>query len=1166
MAWHCGSYRRVPPAAALLLLLWAVPAAAQDTGTITGTVVDNQKQVIPGASVTLTHELSGSARTATSDPRGEFTFQGVAPATYTVKVELSGFKTFERRGNVLNASTRMDLGRLVLDVGPLTETITVEATGARVETSNSDYSGLLTSTQISQIQTKGRDVMSLLRLLPGVRYEDDIEAMGESFGSNVPHIAGQRRAWNQITVDGLNGNELSGTSRFASATNLDAIAEVKVLHGSYKAEYGRSGGGNVKIVTKGGGQRYTGSTYYFARRDKWNENRWENIQANQPIPKYNYDTFGANIGGPAKVRDDLFFFYSVEKWRSQQPGDLRRFLVPTEAERNGDFSNLRDSSNRIIHIRDPLRSGSCHSVNGGPGCFPGNIVPQDRIDRNGQALLKMLPAPNFFDRAISGGNYNFVNQETPDKPRLNHVATVDWRPTTNDHFRFSFNSFDSLQTGSEITAGPSRWGYFDGTYDFGNKFFTARHTRTITSNLVNELVGGVRRQTEGFGWGTDADLDRIRRDTVGFNVGQFNPHLNPLNLLPEARITGTSRTGSSILFGYDTRIGEVASDYIASVDETLTWLKGRHALKGGFYFEYLRNHEARGGIWNGRFDFRSTGNNPLNTNHGFSNTVLGVFQNYTEVDNYRSTRNNHLQAEWYVQDTWRAANRLTLDYGMRFLWFTPYWQANERTAAFVPDRWDPANAPRMYQPARINNQNVALDPVTGQTLNQVYIGTFVPGSGDPANGMVSASDRSYPRGFRDNPGIHAEPRLGLAYDLFGNGKTRLHAGAGLFHQATLGGGSQGNLQGPPNFNEVTIYYNTLADFMAPGTTLTQRPVSVRGLERDAKTPSATRWTAGVQQDIGWGTIVGASYVGSINRHLYMERNINEIPPETRFLDINPQNRDPRNVNNALPSEFLRPYPGFQDIVIGENWGTGKYNSLQLEVARRYIKGIQFSGAYTYAKAYGYGDEDGARVSIFRPLEEGYWGPLGSNQTHNLVVSYTIDLPNGSRMADNHVTRVLLDGWLLSGENAWVTGDWATVTQSFNYTVDFTGGQEGARPNMIGNPELSRGERDAETRWLNAAAFTPPSGRGDIGDAPRLNFRQPGVNNWNLAIFKNFSMGGPRAFQLRVEAYNVLNTVQFREVDRGLRWDPQGNQINPNFGKASRSRNPRIMQISARFNF
>jgi type 1 fimbria pilin len=238
-------FARGPAVAAgcLLAALLASPAAAQNTGTISGTIVDNTAQVVPGATVTLINEATGDARTTVSNDRGEFAFRAVNPGSYTVRVELTGFRTTERRNNILNISGQLDLGALKLDVGTLNEVVSVTAEGTVIETKNSDYSGLLTSTQISQIQTRGRDVVNLLRLLPGVHYEADIEAMGDSFGSQIPNIGGMRKHWNQVTVDGLNGNELSGTNRMNSSINLDAIAEVKVLLNTYKAEFGHSGGG-----------------------------------------------------------------------------------------------------------------------------------------------------------------------------------------------------------------------------------------------------------------------------------------------------------------------------------------------------------------------------------------------------------------------------------------------------------------------------------------------------------------------------------------------------------------------------------------------------------------------------------------------------------------------------------------------------------------------------------------------------------------------------------------------------------------------------------------------------------------------------------------------------------------------------------------------------------
>jgi hypothetical protein len=202
---------RVAAIVAALAALLASPAAAQNTGSISGTVVDTSGQVVPGATVTLTNEATADTRTQPSKERGEFSFFAVPPGSYTVKVELVGFKPVDLRNNILNASGQVDLGRLTLEVGTISETVIVASSGTPVETTNSDYSGLLTSNQMSQMQTRGRDVMSLLKLLPGVRPDADIDAMGDSFGSNVPNINGMRRAWNQVTVDGLNGNELSGT-------------------------------------------------------------------------------------------------------------------------------------------------------------------------------------------------------------------------------------------------------------------------------------------------------------------------------------------------------------------------------------------------------------------------------------------------------------------------------------------------------------------------------------------------------------------------------------------------------------------------------------------------------------------------------------------------------------------------------------------------------------------------------------------------------------------------------------------------------------------------------------------------------------------------------------------------------------------------------------------
>jgi hypothetical protein len=1179
--------RSVRIAVVVLMLLAGLAdgAAAQNTGTITARVVDGAGAVVPGADVVLTDERTGAARTAVSDPRGDVQFVAMPPGVYSVRVSLQGFRTLERVGNVLTASGQLALGDLTLALGNLSEVITVESTGTKVETDNSDYSALLTSKQIEQIQTKGRDVMSLLRLLPGVRYENDIEAMGDSFGSNVPNVGGQRRAWNQVTVDGLNGNELSGTSRFSSAINLDAIAEVKVLLNTYKAEFGRSGGANIQIVSKSGSSDYSGGLYWYGRRDQWNATPWENNRNGLAKPKYHFDTYGATLGGPVVIpglvsqRDDkkLFFFYSLEAPQVERPGPVRLYRMPTERERRGDFSQTFDLNGRLINIRDPQRTGACSVTTGGPGCFPGNVIPADRIDSSTRNLLDRLPLPNNSSHPAAA-TWNFQRQESSDNPRWNNVLRLDSRGVSNNFFGV-LRTFNSNQYGSEITAGPAKWGFFDGAYIFSDSSINGGWTRIVGSNIVNELQTGIRRQTEGFETADDGQWPNVLRSGVGWTLGQFNPGLNELGVIPLSTF-GLGTTGvDSPDFTFDQRLGSTAQDYLYSIRDTLTWTRGAHTLKFGGYFEYMQNNEARGGTWMGSIQFNNNTTNPLNTNHAFANALLGVYNQYTETDLQRTTRNRAWMSEFFLQDTWKAGANLTIDYGARFLWYAPYVKEGDAVANFDPSRYDPARAPRLYQPAIVNGTRVALDPVTGQTLNAVYIGAFVPGTGDENNGMVTAGD-GVPRGFRETLAPQIEPRLGLSWDPLGTGLTAIHASAGLFHNARLGGGSLGNLSGnPPFIHNPVLSFGTLQSTFVPGTNRLNRPAAIEALEWDYETPSSYNWSVGIRRDIGWGTVVDAAYTGYTGRHLEMYYDRNGVPDGARFLDQNPQNRDPTN-NAALPAEFLRQYRGYQNIRTRGNSGTSDYHSFQLQVNRRYIRGVQFGGAYTYSRARGLADEDPGNLSITlnRP-EEFFYATLAQNQNHSVVVNYTWDLPRASTRWDNAFSRVVLDGWQISGENAFVSGDWAPVILTTSDNFDFTGGEGGnggdlggglriVRPDLVGDP--MSGDRDPITGWFNTDAFARPGGRGDYGDTPRNVVQRPGINNWNLALFKNVPLGGTRRLQVRLEGYNVLNHTQFQDIDRTARFDAAGQQINPNFGTAigigTPTRPPRVLQLSARFSF
>jgi hypothetical protein len=1127
--------------------------------------------------VTLVNEQTRSSRTAPTDSRGEFRFVSVYPGHYTVRVELTGFGSVERRNNVLSASERLSLGDLTLRVGGISEAVTVEASGTQVNPEESQPTGLLTSTQISQIQTKGRDVADLLRLLPGVRYGDDKDALGESFGTELPNIGGQRKHWNHVTIDGVMGNEIGGSNRIAQQINLDAIEEVKVLLNTYRAEYGRGGGAYVQIVSKSGGNEYGGNAYYYGRHEKLNANNFFDNKRGIPRGHYRYNTFGFNLGGPVKIPGlwdqdgdkKLFFHYSLEAPLNERPGTQREYRMPTELERAGDFSRSG------ITLHDPL--------NGQP--FPNNVIPADRINRSGRAILGLFPVPN---NRVASSSANHVHRHVTENPRLNNILRVDWKPSSSDSFFVSLKDWYSDQRGVDITVGPSRWGLFDAHYKATDRGISVGHTHFFGSNLINEFQLGARRQTEEFYPVGDEDWSRLRRADVGFTVGQLHPELNPQGIIPKIFFGAGVGSGSGSAddrepnIWFDNRLVDNGSARYEDFRDNLTWIKGSHTFKGGVYVEHVFNTEGKQGSWMGEFDFRPICDNPRDACRGtvptgassaacgFANALLGVFREYRESDAYPYAQGHGWEGEWYLQDTWKATRRLTLDYGVRFLWYQPWYQSDERAAVFVPERYDPAKAPRLYYPARINNQNVAIDRLTGEIKPEIYVGTSVPGSGDFANGMVLASDPDYPKGFRDNQGIHPEPRLGLAYDVFGDARTVLHVSGGLSHYTRVGNGLINDMaSNPPIVNSPTTYYGTFDSLLSLRGL--SRPVNARGLERNAKTASAYAWALGVQREVGWGTVIDVTYAGSVNRHQSQVRFLNRVPDGAKLLDLHPENVDPRT-GRALPDVFLRPITQYGEITRRENWGTQSYNALQVQLNRRYIRGLQFSVAYTFSKSLGIADEDDQTVFPERDVKKFYYAPNSFSQTHNLVVNYTWDLPKASRVWNSGLVRFLFDNWQISGENAIVSGDWdevvlrrldGTDAENFFGSTSEGGRERKFRAVMTGlNPCVG----DAPDRWVDAAAFVRPARRFDYGNTPRTVCQLPGINNWNLSFFKNFPIGGKRRLQFRWEMYNVLNHTQFKEINHDVAFDAAGNQVEDDFGTVRTARNPRIMQGSIRFSF
>ena len=1141
----------------LALFVFASPALIAQTisGSIVGTVLDTSGHAIAGAPVKVISERTGEERASTTNDAGDFLFPALQPGGYTITVEQPGFKSFKKTNNMLSASERLSAGTIVMQIGAVAESVTVEAQAVSVQTSSSENSALISARQLEQISIRGRDVVSMLRILPGVSQTVDTEFLGGSFGTGTPNIGGARSNWNSLQVDGLTGNDLGSPSVFSSPINMDAIGEVKVLLNNYQAEYGRNGASFINIVTKSGGQQYHGTGYWYKRHEMWNANNFFNNRNNVALPIYRYSTLGGTLGGPAPLgklwkgsKNKAFFFYSFEKSWVKSPQGVRQVTTPSELERRGDYSQTLDQNNTRILVRDPLAGAN----------FAGNIVPASRINKNGQAILHLFPLPNTLDRNLTRGNFNYQFQESINQPRNQHLFRIDLKPTNSDSINVRGSTWYADSLGYAVAAGSSNWGLVRQHYTYTDNGIVLNYTKILSPRMVNEFTGGARHGVEKGPPESDQELKQVQRPDRGLSsLGQFFPANNALKIIPQASFGGVPGAAG---ISYDGRFPLRGADTVFNFSDNVTFTAGSHTLKGGFFYERTRNYEGEQGNYGGNFGFGRDVNNPFDSNYAYSNALLGNFQSYTESQSRPSNEGRKTSTAYFVQDTWKINRRLTIDYGMRFVWYNHWYHARNQAAAWDFSFFDTAKIPTLYRPIGTAQGRRAVNPKTGEILPAVFIGAFVSGSGEPFNGAVTATNGNYPRGFREQQGLLYEPRIGFAYDPFGKGKTAIRGGFGIFHN-TVAPGVRGFSQNPPVQVTPQVFYGNLDTFL--GTAGTLFPGGTSTFERKVITPSMYNFTLGVQHDIGRATVVNVSYVGNVGRHLQVSKNINTVPYGARYL---PQNADPQNPATPLNDNFFRPYQGWAGITYNDFSSTANYNSLQTTLNRRMGRGLSMSVAYTWSKSMAYTDSDGDGVAMYRPIRIWNYGKTGYDQTHIFVANYVWDLPRFSnKLMPNKAGKMILDGWQVSGISTFNSGLPSGVGFSTVDAVDLSGGGDGTRINVTGKAQKDIGDRTF-SQFFNTNVFARPA-RGDVGSAPKDVFRRPGQSNWDISFFKIFPLGSEKKnLQLRWEMYNAFNHTQFDSVDSTARFDAAGNQVNTRFGEVIGARSPRRMQASLRFTF
>ena len=1204
----------------LVLISTAVISSQSVTGSISGIVTDSLGGVIPNATVMLINEANGSSRNSQTNEEGRFSFASVQPGSYTVRIEREGFQALERKNNALTASDNLALGEMQLTAGKVSETVTITSQGQLIEKDSSNLTARITADQLDLISTKGRDVTSLLRLLPGTSNNDDIESVGEGFGTDLPVISGQRGRTTVTSIDGLNASEPSGSNKVSMSINQDAVAEVQVLRNNYTAEYGNNGGAIINIVSKGGGTEFRGSAYYYLRNEALNGNNYFTNRLNLPRALYRHNIWGFNAGGPMWVprfgesekffwKDKAFFFFSYEKPHTITPTDPVFVTVPTPLERVGDFSQSR-STNGAVFIADPLRAslGPCSSLTGpnSEGCFRDpsratssnplglNIIPLNRINASGQALLKYFPLPNAATAANPG---QYVFQKSADTPKRSMVIRFDFQPTHKDNLYWKLQKWTADNEGLGTPGWPNgatgrdRWGILS-HYLYKDDGWTANWVHTINSHIVNEFSFGMRHDSEGF-IPSDGIVEGLQRDALNYTAPQLYPTNNHLGTIPRA--TGwTSIVGNPANINWLDRWGETGNDYIKpTFGDNLSVNHGDHSLKFGAFFERVRNGEAPGGQWSGVYDFGNSSSNGFttaagNTNFAYANALIGSFNTYTEASARPFTNLELKLFQWYAADQWKITKRFTLNYGIRFGWHSPFFQVDKQGSNFDSTLFNPANTALLYvawctAAGSVNgvpplgtacpaaNQR-AVDPRnTSVLLPARLVRSFIPGAGNQNNGLAIGTDPNTPLGYRTTRSIDYEPRVGFAWDIFGRGKTVIRAMGGIYHAPRVGGGTTGgNLVNNPPANRTLVLQNGNIDTLASlvGTEL-NFPSSLNAVEVQSHTPETYNFSGGVQQDLGFDTIIEVTYVGSFSRWLGERRNINGIADGAKFVNCptlpagitcHPENRDPFTANSAKNNDFLRPYPGFGDINLVTWSGTSNYNSLQIQVNRRYTSHFQYGVAYTFSKSLDYANDDSSDVNYGRPYHAFNYGVSDFDQPHILTVNYIWDVPGLDKVWNNAFTRAVFGNWQISGNTSFASGKPKSVSVTYTsgtqtitagqtcpagstqtsatvctMITDFTGGQVNSRPFLTCDPNKGASGNDPTGLPLviNVSCFAPPTALGQIGNVPRNVIRMPSSFNTDLSLFKNIKWGEKRNIRLRWEVYNVFNRANFRDIDAAL---------------------------------
>ena len=1107
--------RYFPLGAVILLLAFAAASASGQTifGRISGTVTDSSGAVIPNASVTVRNNATNLERTAVTDDEGFYTVTNLPVGNYTVSVEQTGFKKSVQTGNVLAADTRLTVN-LTLEPGSVSETVEVSTTaGETVNTTSGEVARVVDKRQVQNLALNGRNYMQLVTLIPGAAILDEDQlALTTSLSISQAAINGNRPNYNSLSVDGGFNMDSGSNNSQVNNVGIDFIQEVKIQTSNFSAEYGRNAGASINVVTRSGGNDYHGSAYEFIRNDKLDaRNVFSSVKQ-----KLRFNNFGWNFNGPI-VKDKLFFFVGQEyKYIRQDAAPVRRIL-PTRAERLGDFSRRLAGFDGIIGtaddgvLRDPTKaantcvapvvssSGAVTTPAIRTGCFAGNIIPSGLITTDGRAIASVFSAMeklavSYFDTPTA--NNAIFQQPNPFDYREDNIR-IDYRINAKHsvYGRYLHDKYDLIDPfgtfiNSPLPTVPTN------RLRPGNSYQLS-YTWLISPTFINEAKAnaswnGQRIPPVGEFW---------KRSTFGFAY----PQLFSGGRFDDG-IPNTTFSGAGSPSNFNGPSGSLLSPTTdIAVSDNVTVIRGKHSMKTGFIV--IRNRKDQ----NGRSNY--TGNLAFNTNatrstgNSFADALLGNFRSYSEANDDPIGFFRFNQVEAYATDSWKVARNLSIEFGARFYHFSPtYTQANN-LASFDPSRYDPAQAVTI-----LANGNIDLTK-GGNRFN----GLLRAGDGIPSaeRGRVSVSDAvlaTIPTGA--TPGFYnaknkIAPRFGFSYAPFNDDKTSIRGGFGMFYDKVEGNliFSQVNL---PPFVSTPNFDNGNISNPSGGTPSNAALLAdINSIDPNLDIAYSMNFSLGLQRELPRGFFVEATYVGNLGRHLIRQPDINA--PSFKALTANlPANGGP-NVNiNAL-----RPYKGYNRILYRLSDANSNYNGLQLYAAKR--KGnLELTASYTWSKALTdtSGNGDGVDVGEDPFNRHSNYGVATFDRRHIFVTTYDYQLPWFSKLKG--VGGAVLSGWEISGITRYQSGPYFTVTGN---TAIGT-----RRADYVGGPVLL--EDPAPNGWINPAAFVaaPPTRRGNSGVG---NVQGPNLQTWDFSMRKQFRISERFNLRFQADMFNAFNRANFR---------------------------------------